>query len=134
MSEGIYSSPFVEDGYYIGENHVASPIYTDAELATLLEDPEGLEKGFIHTFQNETEAMDYMKKYIKYITPPGTSRTYAVLECKIPATAKYILKGKYTSIFFCTALNCYGSSEIQVCREVGTCFWEDTSSYNVPTD
>ena len=129
ISEGIYSSPFMEERYYIGKNHVAYPIYTDTELTTLLESPEEIEGGFIHTFQNESEARDYMRNFAAYITVPFTNpvckpQTFAVLECKIPATAKYVVKGKYESIFSLTTLSCYGSSEIQVCREIDTYFYD----------
>ena len=129
ITENIYASPFVEARYYIGEKHKAYPIHSKSELAALLKRPDGLEDGFIHTFQNKSEARDYMRNFAAYITVPFTNpvckpQTFAVLECKIPATAKYVVKGKYESIFSITTLSCYGSSEIKVCREIDTYFYD----------
>jgi hypothetical protein len=79
-----------------------------------------LEEGVLHTFKDEHIALEYMAKLYDYYKGYNGGMIYAVLECTIPADAEYVFEGFYDSTFYDHALKCYGSSKLNVGKEIAS--------------
>ena len=120
---GRYYPPFVRGFVYRTE----STKYASPELSPeVVEAHETagsslrLEEGALHTFKDLHIALEYMAKLSDYYKGFNEGMIYVVLECTIPTDTKYVFEGLYDSTFYDHPLKCYGSSKLNVGKEIAS--------------